>query len=371
MLYVSYIPCIPDQHQDTKAICLDGTNKRKVKMSFILSSHAFVFSFIWLCTAFASQENWEGVWPDQIWGEKIHVCVSTVGSEYYGQATFSKIGYMRGKIDSSDVWSGNFYLQGLSAPRGTFSLTLSTGSPNSFSGDWTLDGYDESFTTTSVQQEGTTTPDDSVCFRTDDDLLTSSEEYYLSGNYLHSSNNVYIFYADSQYRYCSYYYEWNTGFEYGYIQGPTFENGQVGPNQWYESGSTQGIEMFVAKNKTAVYYMWWTAESLAAWDGPDGTQGNSMSMIYKTSLPNTDYNEYMCYAFESAFQENLCFGAPIADNDDVIKSNTITSVSGIMAFGTIQTVLLLVILYFAYIRKFQFIQGNHSSSNPMSNKENL
>lgn len=340
-------------------------------MNFSLSSHVFLLSFIWLCAAFASQQDWEGCWPDQIWGGKIHVCVSTVGAVYYGQATFSKIGYMRGIIDSDDVWTGNFYLQGLSAPRGTFSLALSTGSTNAFNGTWTLSGYQQTFTTSDIQQESATTPDDSMCFRADDDLLTSSEEYYLSGRYLHNSNNVYTFYANSQYRYCSYYYEWNTGFEYGYIQGPTFENGQVGPNQWYESGSTQGIEMFVAKNETAVYYMWWTAESVAAWDGPDGTQDNSMSMIFRTSSPNTDYNDYMCYAFESAFQENQCFGAPTADNDDVIKSNTITSVSGIMAFGTIQTVLLLAILYFAYIRKFQFIQGNHSSSNPMSNKENL
>lgn len=340
-------------------------------MNFIPSSFVFVLSFIWLCAADPSK--WEGRWPDQIWGGKMHVCVSNVGSDYYGQATFSKIGYMRGKIDSNtNMWTGNFYLQGLAATRGTFSLILSTGSPNNYSGNWTINGYDKPFATNSVQQEDTTTPDDSVCFRTDNDLLTSSEEYYLSGNFLHSSNNVYIFYADSEYRYCSYYYEWNTGFEYGFIQGPTFENGQVGPNQWYESGSTQGIEMFVAKNQTAVYYMWWSAESLAAWDGPDGNQNNAMSMIFKTSLPNTEYNEYMCYVFESAFQENQCFGAMNDnDNDDVIKSNTMTSVSGIMAFGTIQTVLLLVILYFAYIRKFQFIHGNHSSSNPMSNKENL
>merc|ERR1712146_743967 len=58
--------------------------------------------------------------------------------------------------------------------------------------------------------------------------------------------------------------------------------------------------------------------------------------IFKTSLPNTEYNEYMCYVFESAFQENQCFGAMNDnDNDDVIKSNTMTSVSGIMSFCTL------------------------------------
>jgi hypothetical protein len=81
-----------------------------------------------LSTAMAAPTAWNGVWNDPMYGGNIQVCVSLVSGVYYGQATISDTGYMRGTIDfATDTWTGNFYLQGIEAQRGTFSFAMTTG----------------------------------------------------------------------------------------------------------------------------------------------------------------------------------------------------------------------------------------------------
>ena len=81
-----------------------------------------------LGTTLAAPSAWNGIWNDPVYGGQIKVCVSEVSSVWYGQATISDTAYMRGTIDATtDVWTGNFYVQGIEAQRGTFSLTMTTG----------------------------------------------------------------------------------------------------------------------------------------------------------------------------------------------------------------------------------------------------
>lgn len=73
---------------------------------------------------YSLQTDWNGVYTDPVYGGNIYVCVSEVNGVYYGQATFSLIGYMRGTIDVNNVFTGEYWTQGWEGLQGTFSLTL-------------------------------------------------------------------------------------------------------------------------------------------------------------------------------------------------------------------------------------------------------
>jgi len=73
---------------------------------------------------YSLQTDWNGVYTDPVYGGNIYVCVSEVNGVYYGQATFSLIGYMRGTIDVNNVFTGEYWPQGWEGLQGTFSLTL-------------------------------------------------------------------------------------------------------------------------------------------------------------------------------------------------------------------------------------------------------
>lgn len=75
-------------------------------------------------SSLALQTEWNGVYTDPIYGGSIYVCVSEVDNVFYGQATFSLIGYMRGTIDVNNVFTGHYWTQGWEGLQGTFSLTL-------------------------------------------------------------------------------------------------------------------------------------------------------------------------------------------------------------------------------------------------------
>ena len=98
--------------------------------------------------------------------------MSLVNGVYYGQGLVSDVGYLRGTIDSSNVWSGNYYLAGVEAERGTFSLTLS-GDLSSYSGTYAQAGSTITYSVTSASRSSSATPTDQACFKSDDSMLGS------------------------------------------------------------------------------------------------------------------------------------------------------------------------------------------------------
>lgn len=80
-------------------------------------------------------------------------------------------------IYSTNQWTGNYYLSGLEARRGAFSLGLSSGV---MTGTFTeSNGAVEAISET---QSSTTEPTDLECFKVDTELLDGSKEFTFSGD---------------------------------------------------------------------------------------------------------------------------------------------------------------------------------------------
>jgi hypothetical protein len=145
--------------------------------SFMRSIFAAILVFLTIVVGCFA--DWNGVYDDPIYGGSIYVCVTEVNGVYYGQGTFSRVGYMRGTIAVGNVFTGSFWLQGWEGTHGSFSLTLSGAS---YTGTFTqLPGITY---TISGTQSSTTIPTDLECQKSDDYLLTTSEYYSSTGTYV-------------------------------------------------------------------------------------------------------------------------------------------------------------------------------------------
>ncbi len=137
--------------------------------------HIFIIHYLALLSINQVKMEWVGTYNDPIYGGEIYVCVSQVEGNYIGQGVFSRIGYMRGKIENN-LWSGNFWSAGLEVKQGSFKLQLETTGNTTFSGSFLEDP--EINYLISSNQTSSATPEDMECFKTDDDLLKADAPFY-------------------------------------------------------------------------------------------------------------------------------------------------------------------------------------------------
>ena len=144
---------------------------------------------IWTCYLISGLCFLQGSYPDNFYGGEYKICVTEHNGVYYGQALHSKVGYMRGTIDSgTNVWTGNYFLAGIEGRRGTFSFSLST---DTFTGTFTENsGAVETVTGT---RTSSTEPTDLECFRAEPELLDGSESFSFGGYWIDKADRfIYV-----------------------------------------------------------------------------------------------------------------------------------------------------------------------------------
>jgi len=299
--------------------------------------------------ASAAETDWNGVFNDAIWGGSINVCVSNTNSKFYGQATFSDLGYMVGEIDSNDVWSGNFFIQGYDAQQGTFSFTLVSGS---FTGTWQYKGQQDSIDT-SGSQTSSVEPKADVCFKVDDNFIDANiaNPFSISGTYKSDNSDTDIYYSldggDGTF-YGSYQYTWGAGntangFFYGPIQTIASNGIQVGMADWYEAGNTVGLELYVAKNASSYYYMWLWIPRTSDYDISKSMK-NGTSIRRRISEDTSMYNSQHCLTLPQSVNEATCFQTTTLPSDDDDNTALLTNMSiSSTAFTILNFVILMIV----------------------------
>lgn len=331
---------------------------------------------LWCSLLPGSLSAWTGEYEDPIYGGSIFVCESTVDSQTYAQATFSRLGYMRGEV-SGDEFSGEFWLQGWESIQGTFSLVLSG---SSYSGSFTQQpGITYNISGSKISSSE---PSDLECQRSDDYLLTSTEYYSSTGSYVHVggdngkgivSNSIQESEAGAGTTYGTYQYVfYSTGvLAHGTEYSVSHLNGQVKTGRWSESGGYSGINMYVAKNSTHHYTSWWDVPRIAEFDfslasNPDLEGHNLMEKVDAMSLPedSRDPGEYVCLELFKEEDENRCFGYFFEndDDDDSVSSETLLA---ILSFSVLSFAGVVVLGVFMFIE----IRKRNSSATTMSATE--
>lgn len=236
-------------------------------------------------------------------------------------------------------------MQGIEAQRGTFSLTITPGTPNTYAASWSQLPGTYTYTSTGSQSDTNEPTDPLECFKTDDDYVSLAKAHSFTGAFGFLDNKK-IALDDGKMRRATYVYTWGEGnVADGYQQGPIYENNQVVPSQWYESGGTEGMELLVAKNATAFYYLWWWAARMSDFDITKGNSGNSGRSINSIKSASYDgYDEWNCLILTTASQEATCRQlTATCDEDDDASGETIPVLA--MAFTIINTLLLLVVAF--------------------------
>lgn len=343
---------------------------------------AFVFltfsSLYFTIATAAIPLDWQGTYNDPIYGGNISVCVSLANSVYYGQALFSKVGYMRGTINPATfLWTGVFFIAGIETKQGTFSLQLSSGATTMMAGSFTENPtvtYSMSSSRLSAQ-----VPSDLECFRADNSMLTTTVSTDLTGswnNAISMDPTPYYLSVGNGLVTGSYAYEYDDGTSSpGTSSGTSNLNGQVLCDNWYESGTDTGIELLVAKNATEIYLTWWFVPHMSAFDYSLSLQpGNTgsyparkhVSVLYNTAT--TKAYEYTCYILSTSGQEQSCMAGfasspstmPSAspktnsvDDDDAVSANY-----NILVAIFVFTLLTFVIMvsWFVFVACFQHKQ---------------
>lgn len=316
----------------------------------------------------AAPMDWEGSFTDSIYGGQTRVCVdqSSSTSKYYAQALFSDLGYMRGEVSASDVWTGAYYMAGEEARRGTFSLALTVGTPSSsFTGTFTENsGATYSVAETKVDSS---VPENIDCFRTDLDLVTNADTFSFTGEWIDGIRVLFTD-VDTDTVYGSY----NYGPENapGYHIGPVYANGQVVPSNWLEVGTWNGLYLFVAKNKTSFYSFWWDFPRVSDFDyskrGVSGYFGHRENKYDTASAAHTtisDGNKNSCYSLNTVNEETACLAGDYDgsdDNDTDLSENLLIAVLVMMVVVTIAVMFMCV---------SGIIKSYSSSTGPLAGKD--
>lgn len=325
--------------------------------------------------------DWQGTYNDPVYGGNIALCVSaTQTGVYYGQALFSNVGYMRGTIDATTFqWSGSFYTVGFEVKHGTFSVVLGT---DGTTGKATLSG---SFTElpnilysiTSTRQSSVV-PDDFDCFRSDISLLSSTGNYDFTGAWYDPSSSVsppmpYYLAIDTSVTPASstgsyvYYYADGTPSP-GVGTGTANLYGQVVSNNWYESGSTEGMDLLVAKNATYSYILWWYFSRMSDFDysyvtDPSyfGRHAYTRNSSVSTSMAIQKSTDTMCYALWTSAAEQSCTttSSIIVSDDDNNSDN-----NSALHHNILIAILVMVVLTFiaVTVTLFSVLSSNKKAS---------
>lgn len=322
----------------------------------------------------ADQTEWVGSYNEPIYGGSLMACVSLIGGVYYGQGTMSYLGYLRGTIDSSNVWTGNYFLGGLDAIRGTFSLALSSDGL-SYSGTYTQTGSTISYTVSSAARLSSATPSDMQCLKADDSMLTTSAPFNMTG----IIGGEYTWYtsASGNLSTSSYNYFMDGGLFPGTSEGVAFLNGQLVVDSWYEEDNFDGIEVVLAKNASYVYVTWWGFPSVSYFDYSQLNDPDIHALElrpFDTSSPATAVQksfDNVCYALWTVDSENSCLnGASTSDDDDDddddVQYNLLAATT---AFAVVTFILVCATLAVVVIRTAR--PASPMSSQPASAGNNL
>lgn len=320
----------------------------------VLTLFALLSVLLSLAHIQADQFAWQGYFEDPTYGGNLTVCVSLVNGVYYGQALISDVGYLRGTIDSANVWSGDYFMAGLAAIRGTFTLTLNA---NSYSGSYTQSGSNIVYSVSNAAQLSSASPSDLECFRADDSMLTMTQPFDLTGALADKSGNLWYIAATGSSLTTSYTYEFADGtLSPGTSQGTTFLNGQIALTNFYEGGDLTGIDVIMAKNSSQIFNLWWLIPSISDFDysttSPSNNGFSSRTIISSISDAEVFENAYsnMCYALWTTSAEQSCIstGSSGDSNDDDSDWNEDVLITvvvfAVLSFVAIVATLIVVIL---------------------------
>jgi hypothetical protein len=253
--------------------------------------------------------DWTGTYPDSLFGGEFKVCVTLQGGIFYGQALFSQVGYMRGTIDSStNEWTGNWYMAGVEGRRGMFSFSLAS---DIMTGTFTeSNGAQETLTSA---RSSTIEPSSLECFRTDPEYLELTRSFSFSGDWWVGSVDRYVFVDSNNILTGSYDYGQNLDVP-GWYYGNVRENGHVAQLQWYEEANFEGMYLFVAKNATSQYILWWGFDWIADFNYSKKNEGHWAATGFGTRIDYkksdiTDYalaNTHYCYHLITTTFEEEC-----------------------------------------------------------------
>jgi len=317
--------------------------------------------------------GWVGKWSDPVWGGNIYICVTTVDGVNYGMAGMSNIGYLKGTIDDSDVFTGNYYIQGREQRRGTFTLTMSTSTAASavLKDAGNINSYSHS--ATGYTKENDDVPTDLQCLRIDDDWVAGTTQLYMTGTFQQvlpwSEDNQHVSYDDGSIRRSSYAYDWGTDIYDGYIVGHKFENGLVSMEQWYEN-TYMGVELTIFKNETAFYVYWVFIDYSSQFEyanlGSPVSFGTNLKM--RTSLAVDNFDQWNCYQLQFKSELDSCLGnansgTMVAANDDDVAAKTEKATYATLSFGVINFVLIVAVV--AMKQKVVYVSGGGGAQNEM------
>lgn len=130
-------------------------------------------------TTAAQEDDWVGSYVDLVYGGQLNVCVSEVDGTYYGQGLYSELGYMRGVINGTS-WTGNFYVAGIEAIRGNFSMQLENDG-DAISGTYYQSPVGSISYNVNNTRISSSTPSDIECFKADVSMLTATADYDFTG----------------------------------------------------------------------------------------------------------------------------------------------------------------------------------------------
>jgi len=219
----------------------------------------------------------------------------------------------------------------------------------------------------------TSAPTATECFATDMSYLTNTDIYsytgtWLTWNYdLPTMANRYM-YSDNGDFTTSYDYHIDNGL-YGYAIGTTSSNGQIGMSNWYEAGDYIGLYLYVAKNDTYFYSLWWWYPTMSQFNYSNVNNGayygNGTSWI-DTSVQYTsldDANIYSCYQLYDQDDEEVCYNAINSNeyDDDYDDMNGNLLISSLV-FVLLNFILLCYLLYKIHMNSKTTPLSNQSTS---------
>jgi hypothetical protein len=352
--------------------------------------HLFVTLLVAIChlvLVSGAAMDWQGTWSDPVWGGNIYICVTTVNNVNYAMASMSDIGYLKGTIDATtNVFSGNYYIQGREQRRGAFTLTMltTTGTltaSSSLKDAGNVAAY--SHTATGYTKTSSVQPTNLQCLRTDDKYVGGDYQMYLTGSFVQvvpwSPASKMVGYDDGVTSRRSYSYDWGNNVYDGYVVGAKFENGIVSTESWYEN-TYMGIELTIMKNSTAFYVQWVWIDTSSHFvyanlkSQPEGTVAFGTNLKLMTSPGYAGYDKWNCYQLQAASELKSCLAN---NNAKTTNTTSVTNVSNTtmntekanLAFGIVNCLLIISAITVIVKMKQQVLHVSGDTQNAMQQQK--
>lgn len=190
------------------------------------------------------------------------------------------------------------------------------------------------------------------CFATDVSFLESQQPIFTSTIEAYQFNYLYVKVSDDQLKSAYEYIYLDGRVTTGQVFGPCFENMQVCAVTWYENADVQGLQIFVAKNASVLFYAWNIATKVSTYRRDYDYSGNDESGFgpyYKIAgtegiaAANSEIN--YCTILSSDVQQYACKTAYSVASVCSYESEVIDGVGVAAAFSILSFIALLVVLF--------------------------